>query len=95
MFALVHIMKSESKDGKVMANTMFIIDRIEDGIAVIECRATKEIIELPKNTLPKGVREGQLLVKAGDTFTIDHEAIQKRREELKKRLENIFGRGVK
>jgi len=73
----------------------YIIDRIEDGIAVLECQTTYEIIEVPKSDLPKTAREGHVLVKAGDFFAIDREATQKRRDDLKRRLEKILGREVK
>ena len=78
-----------------MDKATHIIDRIEDGIAVIECKATGEIIELPKSAMPKGAREGQMLLKDGDTFTINREATQRRRDEMRARLEKILGRPVK
>ena len=72
----------------------YIIDRIEDGIAVLECTDTPEgIIEIPRKNLPKGVREGQVLCKDGDTYTIDHEATQRRREMLRARLDRILKKG--
>jgi len=78
-----------------MDKVTHIIDRIEDGIAVLECKATGEIIELPKSALPKSAREGHMLAKDGDTYVIDREATQKRRDEMKARLEKILGRPVK
>ena len=73
----------------------YIIDRFEAGIAVLECQATNEIIEVPKSDLPKSAREGHVLVKDGDVYAIDREATQKRRDDLKRRLEKILGREVK
>ena len=70
----------------------YFIDRIEDGIAVLECQTTFETIETPKYNLPKTAREGHVLVKDGETYTIDREATQKRRDELKQRLEKILER---
>jgi len=78
-----------------MSNVTHVIDRIENGIAVLECKATYEIIELPVNALPKGAREGHMLVKTGETFTIDRAATQARREEIKQRFEKILGREEK
>ena len=70
----------------------YVIDRIEDGIAVLECMTTDEIIEIPKEALPRNAREGHILHKDGDTFTIDREATNKRREQLRLRLEKILQR---
>ena len=70
----------------------YVIDRIEDGIAVLECMTTGEIIEIPKETLPKTAREGHILQRDGDTYIIDRGATQKRREQLKERLEKILRR---
>jgi len=78
-----------------MANMTYIIDRIEAGIAVLECQATGEIIEISKSLLPKTAREGHVVVKDGGTYTINREATQKRRDDLKRRLEKILGREVK
>ena len=72
----------------------YIIDRIEDGIAVLECMETNEIIELPRSELPKGCREGQMLTKDGDCYAIDHEATQKRRENMQSRLEKLLKKKV-
>ena len=71
----------------------YVIDRIEDGIAVLECMTTDEIIELPKEALPKTAREGHIVIRDGDTFTIDREATQRRREQIRERLERILRRG--
>lgn len=69
----------------------YIIDRIEDGIAVIESKSG-EVIELPKNALPKSAREGQCLIKEGDGYIIDKAATEKRRAEMRSRLDKILGK---
>jgi len=70
----------------------YIIDRTEDGIAVLECQTTNEIIELEKNALPKGSREGQVLIKQDDDFIIDKASTHKRKEEMQARLDKILGK---
>ena len=72
----------------------YVIDRIEDGIAVLECMETNEIIELPRKELPKGCREGLMLTKDGDSYTIDHEATKKRKENMQSRLEKLLKKKV-
>ena len=78
-----------------MTEKTYIVDRVEDGIAVIECQDTYEYIKLPKSELPKAAREGHVLTKFGEMYTIDRDATQKRRDALKSRLEKILGRAVK
>ena len=73
----------------------YIIDRIEAGIAVLECQSTGAILEIPKSALPKKVREGQVLLKSGEEYIIDLEATEQRRLNIKKRLEKLLGRSVK
>jgi len=51
----------------------WVIDRIEEGIAVLENTETQETLELAKNVLPKGCREGHVLKKEGDGFIRDPE----------------------
>ena len=78
-----------------MDNASFIIDRITDGIAVLECQATGEIIEVPKSALPKTAREGHVLIKDGGNYTVDRAATQRRRDSIRARLEKILGRSVR
>jgi len=69
----------------------YIIDRIEDGIAVLEClEGSKEVIEMPRKTLPKGVKEGQVLCQDESGYTIDHEATAKRRTQMRERLNRLL-----
>jgi len=69
----------------------YIIDRIEDGIAVLECiKGSKEIIEIPRKALPKGAREGQVLCQNADGYIIDHEATAKRRSQMRERLNRLL-----
>ena len=81
----------------------YIVDRIEAGIAVLEALVSgsnatetkeaqkiKEIIEIPKNQLPKGIREGHVLHKEGDAFAIDYKMTKQRREQLKARMKRLF-----
>jgi len=70
----------------------YIIDRIEDGIAVMECKSTGEIIEIPKADLPKNAREGQILQTTEDGFVVDKEATKKRRDEMRERLNKILNK---
>jgi len=69
---------------------IYIVDRIEAGIAVLEAKSTGEVIEIPKKQLPKGIREGQVLRKDGDAYNIDYEMTKQRQEQIKVRVKNLF-----
>ena len=75
-----------------MSAISYIIDRIENGIAVLESQ--DEMLEIPKSMLPKDAKEGHVLIKNGDSYTIDHDLTKKRRDNIKSRLEKLLGRSV-
>ncbi len=64
------------------------VDRIENGIAVIEDNGKR--IEIPLSDLPEGTREGSLLQRKNGALSLDYEAAQKQRETLKKRTDALF-----
>ena len=69
---------------------MLTIDRIVSGIAVCE-DADGRMIELPVGTLPKGVREGDLLRLDNGVYTVDTEATEERRARLYRLQQSLFG----
>ena len=71
----------------------YIIDRIENGIAVLESQ--DEMLEVPKSMLPKEAKEGHVLFKDGESYVIDWDLTNKRRSDIKNRLEKLLGRKVK
>ena len=71
----------------------YIIDRIENGIAVLE--SENEMFKIPKSMLPKDAKEGHVLVKNEDSYAIDWDLTKKRRDNIKSRLEKLLGRSVK
>jgi len=68
----------------------YIIDRIEEGIATLECQSTGEILHLPEKDLPKYAKEGHILQINGNSFIIDKARTEKRRDEMRQRLDNIL-----
>jgi len=70
----------------------YVVDRIEDGIAVLECIQTNEVIEMPRGELPKGCREGLMLQKGSGGYAIDQEATKKRREMIQSKLDRLLKR---
>lgn len=67
---------------------IYIVDRIEDNIAVLENMKTKETVEVKLNTLPSKVKEGSVLKYENKKYTID----KKEEEERKKTILDKFNR---
>lgn len=69
---------------------MIIVDRIENGIAVIE-GDDGAFFQLPASQLPDGVREGSVLRRTQDGFALDSEAERERRHMLYEKTKRLFG----
>jgi hypothetical protein len=76
----------------------WVIDRIEEGIAVlegieaVEGAETVETVELPKKKLPKGAREGYVLTDDGvdgGQLRLDREETAARAARLRERFERL------
>lgn len=65
-----------------------IIDRIEDGTAVLEIGLKR--LEIPAASLPDGAREGSVLEKTADGLRLLPEETKKRREEMAARTNALF-----
>ena len=64
---------------------MFVIDRIENGIAIIEYN--EKYIEVPVSLFKETISEGDVL-----NFTVDREETEKRRNDIGNRLNRLFNR---
>lgn len=64
---------------------MYIIDRIEGNIAVLENSSTKQMLEVNINNLPNNIKEGSVLIQENDKFklNINEEEIRRKRIEEK------------
>ncbi len=62
---------------------LWIVDRIENGIAVIETESGT--LELELKYLPEGTKEGNVI-----KLTLSPEEEQKRRERIKKKMDRLF-----
>jgi len=68
----------------------WIIDRIEDGkIAVLENPDTEETKELPRAKLPKGAKEGHVLIEDGDGLRIDQAETDARKARIRERFKAL------
>lgn len=62
----------------------WIIDRLENGFAVVELE-NKEIINIPKSALPEGVREGDVIC-----VFVDSRETQDRKEKIDGLMNSLF-----
>lgn len=67
---------------------MLIVDRIEDGIAVIEQEVGR--IEVPVKMLAPDVREGDIVTLENGLYTADKAASEKRRREMTELQNNLW-----
>ena len=68
----------------------YIIDRLEEGIAVCE-NELKKLISIPKDLLPDGLKEGDVLEEQEGRFLRDEQGTEARRKEIRKKLMDLFG----
>ena len=67
----------------------YIIDRLEEGLAICETELRKRI-SVTVSHLPKGIKEGDVLREEEGRFSLDSEETDKRRREMKKKLMDLF-----
>lgn len=69
----------------------FVVDRVENNIAVLECPDGK-FLNVEVDSLPFKVREGNVLLKKSDgTFTLSNDEEKKRKAQTYSLQEKIFG----
>ncbi len=72
-----------------MGDSYYVIDRIEGDVAVL-IEDTGEKQDAPRNSLPKGAREGSCLRKNGDAFLLDEAETTRRRQRIESKLKALF-----
>ncbi len=68
---------------------IYIVDKIEDNIAVLENKDTREIINVNISCLPSLIKEGSILKYDGSKYYIDNELEMKRRQDLLERFKRL------
>ncbi|KWW15468.1 MULTISPECIES: DUF3006 domain-containing protein [Bacillaceae] len=66
-----------------------IIDRFEGKIAVVEIDGG-EMKDIPKHSLPKGAKIGDMLIIDNDKITISKEGTEKLRKEIDELMDELF-----
>lgn len=70
---------------------MFVIDRIEEGIAVILDDKNKTF-KIRSNEIEGNVRDGAVVVNDNNRWTVDDEETNKRKEAMRARLNRLFNK---
>lgn len=67
---------------------MLIIDRFEGDFAVVQ--ADGKWLDISKSLLPPDAARGDILIEQNGRYAVDKALTKTRREEIKKRFENLF-----
>ncbi len=67
----------------------FIIDRIEETKAILECE-NGDIVSLDIKSLPKNVKEGDALYFEEGSYFLNAEETEKRKEKIKSLMDKLF-----
>lgn len=67
----------------------YAVDRIEENIVVLENISSGEIVNEDIKKLPKNIKEGNILTRENDKYTLDLDTEKKRREDFRSRLERL------
>ena len=67
----------------------WIVDRIEENIAVLEQKITKEKKEVDITTLPFSLHEGSILTFKDEKYFLEEEKEFKRRKEIEERFKKL------
>ena len=67
----------------------WIVDRIEENIAVLEQKITKEKKEVDITTLPFSPHEGSILTFKDEKYFLEEEKEFKRRKEIEERFKKL------
>lgn len=67
----------------------FTVDRIEEDKAVLECE-NGEFVTLEVKSLPKKIKEGDVLYFEENSYFLDKEETEKRRQKIKSLMDSLF-----
>lgn len=70
---------------------MFVIDRIEEGIAVILDDENNRI-EINRSEIQGNVRDGAVVINDNNSWIVDDEETNNRKEAMRSRLNRLFNK---
>ena len=68
----------------------FTIDRFEGDYAICENRQTGEMVEIEKEKLPDGIKEGTIIKKENDIYVEDLEETENVAKRIKEKMDNLW-----
>ena len=68
---------------------IWVIDRLEEGLAVLENTENLENIVCPVTDLPDGAREGDTLTREGTRFLLNPEVTAARSRRIREKMERL------
>lgn len=66
-----------------------IIDRFEGNFAICEAD-DKRMIDIERDKIPYGAREGDVLIADGDNFKLDQDTTAKRKDRINKLMDALW-----
>lgn len=72
-----------------MDDAIYVIDRIEESIAVLVCDSGEKM-EIPLSDLPAGAHEGSCLRSHGQGFALDEDEEAARKRRIERKLNLLF-----
>ena len=85
----MELLEQEVKDSIMLVPGQYIIDRFEEGYAVLETE-TLDFIDVLKSQLPRDVCEGDVLDYRDGKFTINKGQTKKRSDKIDKLMDSLF-----
>lgn len=67
----------------------FTVDRIEEDKAVLECE-NGDCVTLEVKSLPKNIKEGDVLCFEENSYFLDKDETEKRRQKIKSLMDSLF-----
>lgn len=67
----------------------FTVDRIEEDKAVLECE-NGDCVTLELKSLPKNIKEGDVLCFEENSYFLDKDETEKRRQKIKSLMDSLF-----
>jgi len=73
-----------------MEEKVFTIDRFEDIYAVCEEKETKDILNIEISKLPKGIKEGDIIVFKNNKYLVDKKNQKDREASIKQKMDKLW-----
>lgn len=67
----------------------FTVDRIEEDKAILECE-NGDCVTLELKSLPKNIKEGDVLCFEENSYFLDKDETEKRRQKIKSLMDSLF-----